>query len=175
MLAIQEDRRIIIILSDQLLFCRLHPDFLLGYKRRLGEAYICIYGAIHTCTHTHHLLHPALQTRSYVIRRWTDIRMEGPPVTGWHLHLCRWSHVSVGVPQSFLSNTCMRVQTIKPNLPVIRNSIKDDLSLHPGVLCLLIRKEEKDRVWESQIKPQNDCESIVLQLTLSTVDQLKIK
>lgn len=79
--------------------------------------------------------------------------MEGPPVTGWHLHLCRWSHVSVGVPQSILSNTCMRVQTIKPNLPVIRNSIKDDLLLRPGVLCLLIRKEEQDRVWESQIKP----------------------
>lgn len=61
--------------------------------------------------------------------------MEGPPATGWHLHLCRWSRVSVGVPQSFLSNIRTPVQAIKTDLPVLRNFIKDDPLRHPGILC----------------------------------------
>lgn len=57
--------------------------------------------------------------------------MESPPATSWRLHLCRWSRVSVGVPQSFLWNTCPPVQAFKADQPVTRNFIKDDPLLHP--------------------------------------------
>lgn len=90
---------------------------------------------MHTCTHTHHLLYPALLTKSDVIRRWMDIRMVGPPATGWHPHLWRWSRVNVGVTHSSVSDTCMRVHTIER-----------DETLHQrpqiGVWCLLIWKIE---------------------------------
>lgn len=73
--------------------------------------------------------------------------MEGPPVIGWHLHLCRWSRVSVGVPQSFLSN-----RLIKTNLPVLRNFIIDDPLRPPGILCSLIRNLLATKILQNRLE-----------------------